>query len=307
MNVAEHTCTFCSFMWHVTSVSWRASEVRAGSPRPLWRPPAVAQIGPVHQPLQGSTDKDSFFCGHLWVCVSVHLVNQLRDKYKSFTLFERTSVCVSVMTMLCVLQDRLISMTLDKDPEVAVQAMKLLILISEWVSPFLSSHFPNGMTKYLSSPISLPRSCEDVLSPEDYKQLFQLVYSSQRPLAVTAGELLHSRSADPTVIVSKVSRWEERLRTKKDLFGPLGSSAATPWPLTSRTQPTRRTQTLSPLQGWELCSASTMKVRWGWTACLFFIVHVHYLVCVLTKVCVCVCFQLHQHVEIGRASCRERV
>lgn len=35
------------------------------------------------------------------------------------------------MTMLCVLQDRLISMTLDKDPEVAVQAMKLLILISE--------------------------------------------------------------------------------------------------------------------------------------------------------------------------------
>ncbi|XP_062313473.1 cohesin subunit SA-2 isoform X2 [Osmerus eperlanus] len=64
-------------------------------------------------------------------------------------------------------KDRLISMTLDKDHEVAVQAMKLLILISE--------------------------SCEDVLSPEDYKQLFQLVYSSQRPLAVTAGELLHSR------------------------------------------------------------------------------------------------------------------
>ncbi|TMS06822.1 Cohesin subunit SA-2 [Larimichthys crocea] len=32
--------------------------------------------------------------------------------------------------------------------------------------------------------------------PEDYKQLLQFVYSSQRPLAVTAGELLYSRLLD---------------------------------------------------------------------------------------------------------------
>ncbi|XP_035532229.1 cohesin subunit SA-2 [Morone saxatilis] len=64
-------------------------------------------------------------------------------------------------------KERMISMTLDKDNEVAVQSMKLLVLIS--------------------------KTCDDVLSPEDYKQLLQFVYSSQRPLAATAGELLFSR------------------------------------------------------------------------------------------------------------------
>ncbi|XP_038576945.1 cohesin subunit SA-2 isoform X2 [Micropterus salmoides] len=64
-------------------------------------------------------------------------------------------------------KDRMISMTLDKDNEVAVQTMKLLLLIS--------------------------KTSDDVLSPEDYKQLLQFVFSSQRPLAATAGELLFSR------------------------------------------------------------------------------------------------------------------
>ncbi|XP_026152212.1 cohesin subunit SA-2 isoform X2 [Mastacembelus armatus] len=64
-------------------------------------------------------------------------------------------------------KDRMISMTLDKDNEVAVQTMKLLVLIS--------------------------KISEDVLSPEDYSQLLQFVFSSQRPLAAAAGELLFSR------------------------------------------------------------------------------------------------------------------
>ncbi|XP_041806780.1 cohesin subunit SA-2 [Chelmon rostratus] len=64
-------------------------------------------------------------------------------------------------------KDRMISMTLDKDSEVAVQTMKLLVLIS--------------------------KTSDDVLSPDDYKLLLQFVYSSQRPLAATAGELLFSR------------------------------------------------------------------------------------------------------------------
>ena len=37
------------------------------------------------------------------------------------------------------------------------------------------------------------RTSDEVLSPEDYKQLLQCVYSSQRPLAAAAGELLFSR------------------------------------------------------------------------------------------------------------------
>ncbi|CAL8370554.1 unnamed protein product [Arctogadus glacialis] len=64
-------------------------------------------------------------------------------------------------------KDRLISMTLDRDNEVALQAMKLLILIS--------------------------KSCEEVLEEGDYQQLYRFVFSSQRPLAALAGELLYSR------------------------------------------------------------------------------------------------------------------
>ncbi|XP_051566176.1 cohesin subunit SA-2 isoform X2 [Myxocyprinus asiaticus] len=64
-------------------------------------------------------------------------------------------------------KERMISMTLDKDHEVAIQAVRLLMVISQ--------------------------SCEDFLSPDDYKQVFQFVYCSHRPLASTAGEFLYNR------------------------------------------------------------------------------------------------------------------
>ncbi|KAJ8407316.1 hypothetical protein AAFF_G00278900 [Aldrovandia affinis] len=70
-------------------------------------------------------------------------------------------------------KERMVSMTLDKDHEVAVQAMRLLMVISQ--------------------------SCDDVLSSEDCKHMYQFVYSSHRPLAATAGEFLYSKllSAPP--------------------------------------------------------------------------------------------------------------
>uniref|UniRef100_A0AAQ5ZUF2 Cohesin subunit SA n=1 Tax=Amphiprion ocellaris TaxID=80972 RepID=A0AAQ5ZUF2_AMPOC len=74
-------------------------------------------------------------------------------------------------------KERIISMTLDKDNEVAVQTMKLLLLIS--------------------------KTSDEVLTPEDYKQLLQFVYSSQRPLAATAGELLFSRYNNPHHLKNK--------------------------------------------------------------------------------------------------------
>ncbi|CAL1582552.1 unnamed protein product [Knipowitschia caucasica] len=64
-------------------------------------------------------------------------------------------------------KDRFISMTLDKDNEVALQSMKLLVIISN--------------------------KSKGVLSPSEYTQLFLFVYSSQRPLALVAGELLFLR------------------------------------------------------------------------------------------------------------------
>ncbi|KAJ6667494.1 hypothetical protein lerEdw1_016615 [Lerista edwardsae] len=64
-------------------------------------------------------------------------------------------------------KDRIVSMTLDKDHEVAVQAMKLLMLMSQ--------------------------NCEDALSSEDCETLYHFVYTTHRPLAVAAGELLYKR------------------------------------------------------------------------------------------------------------------
>ncbi|XP_029458930.1 cohesin subunit SA-2-like isoform X2 [Rhinatrema bivittatum] len=64
-------------------------------------------------------------------------------------------------------KDRLVSMTLDKDQEVAVQAMKLLIYMSQ--------------------------NCEDVFMSEDYEILYQFVYTAHRPLAAAAGEFLYKR------------------------------------------------------------------------------------------------------------------
>ncbi|XP_072542279.1 cohesin subunit SA-2 [Salminus brasiliensis] len=75
-------------------------------------------------------------------------------------------------------KERMISMTLDKDHEVAVQAMRLLMVISQ--------------------------SCDDVLSQDDYKHMFQFVYSSHRPLAATAGEFLYTKLlSNPAVPQSK--------------------------------------------------------------------------------------------------------
>uniref|UniRef100_A0A8C3MYI6 Cohesin subunit SA n=1 Tax=Geospiza parvula TaxID=87175 RepID=A0A8C3MYI6_GEOPR len=62
-------------------------------------------------------------------------------------------------------KDRIVSMPLDKDHEVAVQAMKLLMLMN----------------------------CGDVLSAEDCEMLYQFVYTTHRPLAVAAGEFLYKR------------------------------------------------------------------------------------------------------------------
>ncbi|NXY27784.1 STAG2 protein, partial [Pomatorhinus ruficollis] len=64
-------------------------------------------------------------------------------------------------------KDRIVSMPLDKDHEVAVQAMKLLMLMSQ--------------------------NCEEVLSAEDCEMLYQFVYTTHRPLAVAAGEFLYKR------------------------------------------------------------------------------------------------------------------
>ncbi|XP_073397533.1 cohesin subunit SA-2-like isoform X4 [Dendrobates tinctorius] len=68
-------------------------------------------------------------------------------------------------------KDRIISMTLDKDHEVSVQSMKLLV--------------------------HMLRNCEDLFTTEECDTLHQFVFASHRPLAAAAGEFLCIRHLGP--------------------------------------------------------------------------------------------------------------
>uniref|UniRef100_A0AAY4EE29 Cohesin subunit SA n=1 Tax=Denticeps clupeoides TaxID=299321 RepID=A0AAY4EE29_9TELE len=80
------------------------------------------------------------------------------------TLYEDTQLSPKMDLFTVRFKERIVSMTLDKDHEVAVQAMRLVMVISQ--------------------------SCDEVLSQKDYSQLFQCVFASHRPLSATAGEFL---------------------------------------------------------------------------------------------------------------------
>uniref|UniRef100_A0A8C9WE29 Cohesin subunit SA n=1 Tax=Scleropages formosus TaxID=113540 RepID=A0A8C9WE29_SCLFO len=89
-------------------------------------------------------------------------------------------------------KERMLSMALDKDHEVAVQAVRLLMIISE--------------------------SCEDVLSAEDCNNLYQLVFSSHRPLASIAGEFLDPAQADGAQQDGQEDLMAARVRTLIQFF-----------------------------------------------------------------------------------------
>ncbi|XP_021267561.1 cohesin subunit SA-2-like isoform X3 [Numida meleagris] len=87
-------------------------------------------------------------------------------------------------------KDRIVSMPLDKDHEVAVQAMKLLMLMSQ--------------------------NCEDALSAEDCETLYQFVYTTHRPLAVAAGEFLYKRLLSHEGGEEVLSKGEKKVGAKTD-------------------------------------------------------------------------------------------
>ncbi|MBN3284594.1 STAG1 protein, partial [Polyodon spathula] len=64
-------------------------------------------------------------------------------------------------------KDRIVSMTLDKEYDVAVEAIRLVTLVLQ--------------------------GSEDALSNEDCENVYHLVYSAHRPVAVAAGEFLHRK------------------------------------------------------------------------------------------------------------------
>ncbi|KAM9320008.1 cohesin subunit SA-2-like [Gastrophryne carolinensis] len=88
-------------------------------------------------------------------------------------LYEKKELVSKMDLFTTRFKDRIVSMTLDKDHEVSVQAMRLLVHMS--------------------------RNCEDLFSSEDCETLYQFVYAMHRPLAAAAGELLYTRYLIPVL------------------------------------------------------------------------------------------------------------
>uniref|UniRef100_A0A672UI75 Cohesin subunit SA n=1 Tax=Strigops habroptila TaxID=2489341 RepID=A0A672UI75_STRHB len=85
-------------------------------------------------------------------------------------------------------KDRIVSMTLDKEYDVAVEAIRLVTLILH--------------------------GSEEALSNEDCENVYHLVYSAHRPVAVAAGEFLHKKH-DPQA--------EEALAKRRGRNSPNGN------------------------------------------------------------------------------------
>uniref|UniRef100_T1IZS7 SCD domain-containing protein n=1 Tax=Strigamia maritima TaxID=126957 RepID=T1IZS7_STRMM len=82
-------------------------------------------------------------------------------------------------------KDRIVAMTLDKEFDVAVQAVKLVISILKW------------STKNDNKDLSSGGYQREILSDKDCEHVYELVYSSHRAVAQAAGEFLNERLFTP--------------------------------------------------------------------------------------------------------------
>ncbi|XP_013875277.1 cohesin subunit SA-1 [Austrofundulus limnaeus] len=90
--------------------------------------------------------------------------NMMNSIFKGIFVHRYSSILNSLTLFW---QDRIVSMTLDKEYDVAVEAIRLVTLILQ--------------------------GSEDALSNEDCENVYHLVYSAHRPVAVAAGEFLHRK------------------------------------------------------------------------------------------------------------------
>ncbi|KAI1891295.1 hypothetical protein AGOR_G00142310 [Albula goreensis] len=93
--------------------------------------------------------------------VRLKCLKALQNLYTNRELFPRLELFTNRF------KDRIVSMTLDKEYDVAVEAIRLVTLILQ--------------------------GSEDALSNEDCENVYHLVYSAHRPVAVAAGEFLHRK------------------------------------------------------------------------------------------------------------------
>ncbi|XP_069613970.1 cohesin subunit SA-2-like isoform X2 [Ranitomeya imitator] len=96
---------------------------------------------------------------------------RLRSLIALHGIYEKKNLVSKMDLFTTRFKDRIISMTLDKDHEVSVQSMKLLV--------------------------HMLRNCDDLFTTEECDTLYQFVFASHRPLAAAAGEFLYIRHLGP--------------------------------------------------------------------------------------------------------------
>lgn len=100
-------------------------------------------------------------------------------------LYSDKECCTKMDLFTCRFKDRIKSMILDKESDVAVQAIKVLTLMMQ--------------------------NCDEALSSEDCKQLYHFVYSAHRPVALAAAEFLHWK-----LFCSQDSEVPDEVQERKD-------------------------------------------------------------------------------------------
>ncbi|GAB6024214.1 hypothetical protein CHUAL_008913 [Chamberlinius hualienensis] len=84
-------------------------------------------------------------------------------------------------------KDRIIAMTLDKECNVAVQAVKLVISILKW----------NVKVNNFDDPYEIMYHSKNLLTVKDVEHVYNLVYTSHRAVAQTAAEFLNKQIFTP--------------------------------------------------------------------------------------------------------------
>uniref|UniRef100_A0AAR2LTA2 SCD domain-containing protein n=1 Tax=Pygocentrus nattereri TaxID=42514 RepID=A0AAR2LTA2_PYGNA len=96
--------------------------------------------------------------------VRLKCLKALQNLYSHRELFQKLELFTNRF------KDRIVSMTLDKEYDVAVEAVRLIILVLQ--------------------------GSEDALSDDDCENVYHLVYSAHRPVALAAGDFLHRNKHD---------------------------------------------------------------------------------------------------------------
>uniref|UniRef100_A0AAR2KMH6 SCD domain-containing protein n=1 Tax=Pygocentrus nattereri TaxID=42514 RepID=A0AAR2KMH6_PYGNA len=123
--------------------------------------------------------------------VRLKCLKALQNLYSHRELFQKLELFTNRF------KDRIVSMTLDKEYDVAVEAVRLIILVLQ--------------------------GSEDALSDDDCENVYHLVYSAHRPVALAAGDFLHRLLCMFSILAYLHTQAEEALAKHRGRSSPNGN------------------------------------------------------------------------------------